>query len=373
MTNNSGRTLSSPAGFSGDVIILVVFLFIGGILFASFVMGFVFVGGTSSTATATLTPFAIASKSVPTLTSMPSTSSTVTNTPTVLFTPSVTPLVSGVMSLTPIKSKTPTVTARPKTSTPVKTTSAKTSTPVRTSTRTPTPTSTFTPTITSSGPTNTPTETGTETTTPTVTVTPTGTETPAVTTTSTPTQTITPAGVCATTNPGTGLPVSDDTWIESAAPTAVHGTETLLSIRADGGGDRRILLKFNLTSLTGPSVANAMLYFYINSTSGATIFLYKPVRSWVGTEATWLSAQSGANNGWTSSGGDYNPVPIISTATMADCRVQLDVTKLVQDWLTGPNNGVILIASGPSGEISIPSSRVTVNGPVLLVTMNPYP
>jgi hypothetical protein len=189
----------------------------------------------------------------------------------------------------------------------------------------------------------------------------------------TPTLTITPAGVCATADPGAGLPISDDTWIENANQTTNHGADTLLSIRADGSGDQRILLKFNLTSLAGSSVANAKLYFYINSSptppSGVTIFLYKPTKSWVGTEATWLAAtaQSGAN--WTSPGGDYNPEPIISTATMPGCRVQLDVTTLVQDWFTGPNNGVILIASGPSGEINIPSNR-DANRPVLLVTMN---
>jgi hypothetical protein len=279
--------------------------------------------------------------------------------PMALLSLSVTPLASGVPSLTPIKSQVPT--AKPKTSTPVKTKPVKTSTPVRT--RTPTSTSTITPT----GLTNTPTETATETTTPTITITATTTETPAVSLT----PTITPVRDCAVTDPGLGLPVSDDTWIESATPTVNHGTDTLLSIRADNGADQRILLKFNLSSLTGTglSVATAKLYFYIKSTSGATIFLYKSNTNWKGTDATWQVARYPVN--WATPGGDYNPAPIISTTTMAGCRVQLDVTTLVQAWFTDPttNNGVILIASGPSGEIGIPSSR-DVKGPVLLVTMN---
>lgn len=203
----------------------------------------------------------------------------------------------------------------------------------------------------------------------------TATITETATVTITPTPTITPAGVCATPGSGLVLPVSDDTWIEAAAPTAVHGIDTTLSIRANSGGDQRILLKFNLPALIeGSSVVSAKLYFYINSNpitppSGATIFLYKPVTGWAGTSATWREAQSGTN--WLIPGGDYNPAPIISTATMGGCQVELDVTLLVQDWLSSPNpnNGIILIASGSSGEISIPSSS-EANGPIILVVTN---
>ena len=315
MANNSERISTPPAGLSGDVIILVVFLFIGGIMFAAYLIGLGSAGGVSPTATATLTPSVVASKPMPITPPNPSVSPTETSVSDALVSPTVTPLVTSAPSLKP-------------------------STDV----------------------------TEKETTTPTITATSTVTGIPTIT----PTPAITPAGVCATADPGQGLPVSDDTWIESAVQTAVHGADTYLSIRADSGGDRRILLKFNISSLSGSSVASAKLYFFINTTSGATIFLYKPVTSWKGTEATWESPQFGYI--WAKPGGDYNPLlPIISTIPMAGCRVELDVTTLVQDWFTTPstNKGVILIASGSSGEIRIPSSRATANGPALLVTMNP--
>jgi hypothetical protein len=353
MTNNTERTSPLSIVFSGDVIILLVFLFTGTILFASYAMKVGFLQGISTTATPTLTPFVVASKVVrrtPTLLPL-----TETSTPTASLSPTVTSLATSLPSLTPVKAST----ARPNTSTPVP---YKSNTPVKTKARAPTSTPV--------------TETATITATPTVTGTPTITSTP----TTTATLTITPVSVCVTTDPGSGLLVNDDTWIDETAPTAVHGADPLLSIRADNGGDQRILIKFDIPSLSGSSVAEAKLYFYIinNNASEVTISIYKVTTSWKGTDASWQIAQS--NEKWVklSGGGDYNPDPIavVRMTTNAGCRVQLDVTTLVRDWFATPstNNGVILIASGSPGMINIPSHRATdvfpANGPVLLVTTN---
>jgi hypothetical protein len=254
-----------------------------------------------------------------------------------------------------------------KSNTPVKT---KTRTPVPTSTRTQTPTSTVTqtPTVTITGTLDTATPTVTST--PTVTETPTVTATPTETGTATitPTPTITPVRYCASTPAAGVLSINADTWIDgtATAQTTNHGSDTL-SIRADNGGDQRILLKFDVTSA---SVSNAKLYFYIRPTpipSGATIFLYRLEKDWVESEATWQMAQSGIS--WSGASSDYYTVPYISTTTIGNCWVELDVTTLVQYWISNPtkNFGVILIASGPSGEISIPS-RNEANGPVVLIT-----
>jgi hypothetical protein len=354
MTNNTERTSPLSIVFSGDVIILLVFLFTGTILFASYAMKVGFLQGISTTATPTLTPFVVASKVVrrtPTLLPL-----TETSTPTASLSPTVTSLATSLPSLTPVKAST----ARPNTSTPVP---YKSNTPVKTKARAPTSTPV--------------TETATITATPTVTGTPTITSTP----TTTATLTITPVSVCVTTDPGSGLLVNDDTWIDETAPTAVHGADPLLSIRADRGGDQRVLIKFDISSLSGPSVAEAKLYFYIinnNNESDVTIFLYKVTSVWKGADATWLIAQPDVNWIKPSGGGDYNPahVAVVRMTTNAGCRVQLDVTTLVRDWFATPstNNGVILIAYGSSGEINIPSSRATdvfpANGPVLLVTTN---
>jgi hypothetical protein len=340
MTNDSERASSPPNSISGDVIILFVFLLIGGIMFAVYVMGLSSPGEGSPTNTATLTRPVVTSKPAMTLTPTPSVSSTVTALPTEPASPTLTRLAPGAPTLTPGRIIYPTATTRPKT------TAVKSSTPVRTNT----PVSTIT---------HTPTRT--------------------VIVTSTITTTITPVNNdCATTDPGLGLPVVGDTWIESAGPTINHGSDTLLLLRADNNGDRRILLKFDLASFSGLSIASAKLYFYINSTninstSGATIYLYNAARYWEGIEATWRLAEVGT--AWTNEGGDYNVVPIISIVVpkgTADCRVQLDLTALVRDWSTGSiNNGVILIATGTSGEISISSSRATpiANPLVLLVVM----
>jgi hypothetical protein len=342
MSNHSERISTPPAGISGDVIILVVFFIIGTLLFASFAMGFIVFG--QSSATLTPTPSIVSSKPSSTVTPTPSASSTGVGTPTLLFpSDTATPLYTGMPSLTSL--------VVPKTNTVV---AYKSSTPVPYKSPVP-PTKTKTPVRT-----NTPVRTVTRT------------RTPTVTATSTVTATITQVTGCVTEEPEPGLPVIADTWIGADEPTINHASDTLLSLRADNNGDQRILLKFDLSSLSGSSITNAKLYFYINSTSGATISLYGLSRYWEGTEVTWRLAEANVDTAWTKEGGDYNLEPLISVVKTADadCRVQLDVTKLFHDWsTTGSNQGVILIASGPSGEISISSSRATsiANRPVLLV------
>lgn len=333
MANNSERPPSSPpAGISGDIIILLLFLGIGTILFVSFAAGFIAQG--QGTATPISSQPAIGTKYGSTVTPTPSVSVTETGTPTSLFiTGTVTPLVSGMPSLTHIvqvKTNTPGsyvyISSTPKIKAPT-----RTNIPFRTSTRTNTPTATVTSTVT---------------------------------------PTITPVTGCVTGEPGSGLPITGNTWIESNEPTLNHGSDPLLSLRADNNSDRRVLLKFDLSSLSGLPIADAKLYFYINSTSGATISLYGISRYWDASQATWKLAETGTE--WTNVGGDYNVVPLISVVKTSDayCRVQLDITTLFRDWPT-PNaeNGIILIAAGTPGDISISSSRATAYPypPILLL------
>jgi hypothetical protein len=343
MTNNSEQPPSSPrTGVSGDIVILLVFFFIGTILFVSFAMEFHIAGAGKATSTSAV-PVSVTEFNV-TATPDPSELATGIVTPGSFFiTDTVTSSVPGMPSLTPgIQSKT---------NTPVKSNTPgsyvyKSSTPVKPKA----PTKTYAPVRTS-----------------------TKTRTPTATATSTATATITAVSSCATEYPVTSLPVSGDTWIESNAPTTNHMLDPLLSLRADNNGDQRILLKFDLSSLSGLPIADAKLYFYINSTSGATISLYGLSRYWVGSQATWKLAETGTE--WTNAGGDYNIEPIISVVKMsgADCRVQLDITKLFRDWPTpSAEHGVILIAAGTPGEISISSSRATAYPPILLlVTVTP--
>lgn len=392
MKNSFKPKLIPPDGVSGDAVILLVFLFIGGILFVAFVMGFAFIGSPrkasstpSPSISITRTPAATKTlglagaqtstqASRQTLTAIPI---NITASGTVFVAPSITPYGT-------LPAPSPTLYSLLWTSTPFSLIQTSTpyvfKSPIPYVYKSSTPVRTRTPTVTSTAPTSTATSTATLTPTLTATVTttltPTFTPTPTVTATftATPTSTITPV-VCGTTTPptpsaGALTPVAD-TWIESAANTAPHGLDDTLSIRADNNGDQRILIKFDLTGFSG-TVSSAKLFFNIdqNSTGNPTIFLFEPARAWSEADATWLQAQN--QQPWTTAGGDFNSAaPLMSTTTAANCWVQLDVKALVQKWVTSSdtNLGLLLIATGSSGQNYIPSKeKADTTVPILEIT-----
>ncbi len=384
MKNSFKPKLIPPDGVSGDAVILLVFLFIGGILFVAFVMGFAFVGAPrkasptpSPSISATRTPAATKTSMIGTAGAQTSTQAnlqtmtaqpiSITASGTVFVAPSITPYGT-------LPAPSPTIYSIIWTSTPFSL--AKTNTPYVFKSPIPyvykssTPIFTRTPTITATAPTSTATSTATSTPNSTVTTTATPTPTVTATFTATPTSTITPV-VCGATAPGAAvLKPTADTWIESAADTTNHGSDDTLYIRSNNNGDQRILMMFDLPS--SGTVSSAKLFFNIATTSGATIFLYEPLRAWSESNATWRQAQF--QQPWTA-GGDFNPAaPIISTTTLAGCWVQLDVKVLVQKWVTNPdtNLGLILIATGADGQITIPSKeKADATVPILEVTMAP--
>lgn len=373
--------LNTPRGLSADLIFLFVFLFIGGILFVVFVFGLFVIGEitTPPTATAALSgPLAspLPATQTPTVAVPPSR----TPTPVVLVSPTV--WLTNFPSLTPLKSKTATLVVL-RTNTPVKT---KTKTPVpvsatpsrtRTATITSTPpTATATPTVTTTATltltvssTSTPTETATGTVTATATVT--GTATVTATPTLTATATMTPVVVCASSAPS-GLLASADTWLDSANPAAVHGSDADLPIRVSGGA-QRLLVRFDTSTLTGKTLTEATLYLYLSATDpGVTIFVHRLSTAFDESLASWEMASGSA---WAAPGGDFDPVPLVSFQTAGNCLVPLELTSLVQAWADAPasNQGLILVAVGPEGATARLSARDNLNGkgPLLVVTLSP--
>ncbi|MCX6065374.1 MAG: hypothetical protein NT121_06425, partial [Chloroflexi bacterium] len=281
MKNSFKPKLIPPDGVSGDAVILLVFLFIGGILFVAFVMGFAFVGAPrkasptpSPSISATRTPAATKTSMIGTAGAQTSTQAnlqtmtaqpiSITASGTVFVAPSITPYGT-------LPAPSPTIYSIIWTSTPFSL--AKTNTPYVFKSPIPyvykssTPIFTRTPTITATAPTSTATSTATSTPNSTVTTTATPTPTVTATFTATPTSTITPV-VCGATAPGAAvLKPTADTWIESAADTTNHGSDDTLYIRSNNNGDQRILMMFDLPS--SGTVSSAKLFFNIATTSGA--------------------------------------------------------------------------------------------------------
>ncbi len=208
-------------------------------------------------------------------------------------------------------------------------------------TPTPTPTATRTPTVTWT-PTRTPTVTPTVTRTPTRTPTPTYTRTPTHTPTHTPTFTRTPTktptppsgvvGSC----PGQVWVYADrDTWVGSAAPNAVHGTEDRLDLRDSGANENRVLLHFPLTGVVpaGQYVNAARVdlnaFEYDDPSANRTLNLF-----------TLASAFSEGTTTWANKPGKLTTV---GQRQVSSTGQSLDVTSIVQTWTQGatdPNHGL---------------------------------
>ena len=80
-----------------------------------------------------------------------------------------------------------------------------------------------------------------------------------------------------------------DTWVDQAAPTAVNGTATTLSVQSRNSAARRSLVTFTLPTLpAGCSVTTANLRLYNQTpTSGRTIDVYRAAAAWVETTVNW--------------------------------------------------------------------------------------
>ncbi len=377
MQNNSVRKPGIQPGITGDGIILLVFLIVGGLLFAAFMMGSVFNAGT----TATVTPSPTASISPGLL----STAGGGTTRP-VTLSRTLTPLAPGTMTSTPLKFRT--FTPRPpvnfyptytpylyKSPTPIRTkTLTPTMTVTRTATVTKTPTLTRTP-LTSVTPTTGLTPTITMTFTPTVTVTftftsvatlaptATGTITPIPTQTNIPIPTELPAALACIGVPTGGSAPVKDTWVDSVDLTS-HGSQTALLVNASATVQQRTLFQFT-APIVIPNSAN--LYLHITSQSAGIIKAYRLTREF-DDNANWIYAKPDIPLDWSSSGGDY-AIPAESFQLPGNipqdgCWVSLNVISIVNGWISDPtsSNGIILL-SGPDGPlISISSIETSSMG-----------
>src|SRR5438067_1047591 len=142
------------------------------------------------------------------------------------------------------------------------------------------------------------------------------------------------------------LQVTDDTYVTSASPTSINGTSPSLVVQTPGG---LTLIRFDLSQLTNAGVTPAMI-------SKAYVKVY----------LTAVTAQGkfdayAVNATWGEKTVTYNTRPALGAAvagatginvTTASSYVIIDITALLQSWLSGaqPNYGLAL---GPSTGSSI--------------------
>lgn len=163
------------------------------------------------------------------------------------------------------------------------------------------------------------------------------------------------------------LPPTKDTFIMADYPyfdtnhpsTYNFGRSSRLSTEADRQSTyNRILMQFDTSSIPSDAiVASAKLKLYCYS-SGVwkQVSLYRVTRDWVeGTRdyrelpvdgATW--GTSDGVSSWYSGGGDYDNTLAYSTVAFSGGDTgwkEWDVGDLVGGWLSGPNNGLILVST----------------------------
>jgi hypothetical protein len=154
--------------------------------------------------------------------------------------------------------------------------------------------------------------------------------------------------------------LTGDTFVSASQPAANFGALSNLYV---GNGDTG-LLQFDLSNLpagtTASQVAKATLYLYINRVYTQGGVSLQPVSSaWTEQGTTYSSAPS------------YGTVASSFSATTGSTFVAVDVTSLVQAWITTPstNYGLALAAASASILFDSKENDQTSHQPLLDITL----
>ncbi|MDH3348181.1 MAG: DNRLRE domain-containing protein [Desulfobulbaceae bacterium] len=119
------------------------------------------------------------------------------------------------------------------------------------------------------------------------------------------------------------------------------------------GGEKRAYLKFNLSDINPQSIGKAILKLYHHHTGGANavdIGVHRVTSSWSEGNGTYKPATNAAPGEITWVNQPlFDSQPVVNFNPGADTNnfVEVDITPLVKEWLSGtPNYGLILMAEG---------------------------
>jgi peptidoglycan/xylan/chitin deacetylase (PgdA/CDA1 family) len=153
---------------------------------------------------------------------------------------------------------------------------------------------------------------------------------------------------------------TDDTFIEAVNANANYGSANSLTLSTRGYEQNRSLVRFDIQGIpANAQIVKATLDLYTTYRGSGTICFaaYNLKRSWSENAATWNVAttdvawgQPGANDTTTDRADTYLPgfrIPLMPDSTWRT----LNLTDIVKQWISNPtsNNGIILLASGPTG------------------------
>jgi hypothetical protein len=160
-------------------------------------------------------------------------------------------------------------------------------------------------------------------------------------------------------------PPSADTFVSSSAPAKNFGSQPLLAVQSGTSS----YIRFNLSGLpAGATVTTATVRLFVDTVSQAGSFdVYEIDQPW---SENSLSFNTAPSLGVSASGGK----PVTVSKSSLNQFVLVDITPLVQGWLTGtvPNNGLAIAVAGGAGSFGFDSkeSEYTSHEPELEVTFS---
>jgi hypothetical protein len=160
-------------------------------------------------------------------------------------------------------------------------------------------------------------------------------------------------------------PPSADTFVSSSAPAKNFGSQPLLAVQSGTSS----YIRFNLSGLpAGATVTTATVRLFVDAVSQAGSFdVYEIDQPW---SENSLSFNTAPSLGVSASGGK----PVTVSKSSLNQFVLVDITPLVQGWLTGtvPNNGLAIAVAGGAGSFGFDSkeSEYTSHEPELEVTFS---
>jgi hypothetical protein len=149
--------------------------------------------------------------------------------------------------------------------------------------------------------------------------------------------------------------VTRDTYVESAASTALHGSD--VGVWADASPTTNGLLKFDLAAVppaSSVSVAELDLVTTTDSLENGTVQIFAILEGWQESTATWIDRQTGMP--WAGAGvtGASRGTALIGEffpgVDSTEYAVALDVAT-VEKWIAmpGSNRGMVLASTSPTG------------------------
>jgi hypothetical protein len=140
--------------------------------------------------------------------------------------------------------------------------------------------------------------------------------------------------------------VAGDTYVNSAHPSTNYGGLSNLYVSNAGTA----LLQFDISSLpagtTASQIAKATLKLYVNRINTSGLVNVQPVTSaWSESTVTYTTIPS------------LGPSVAASTPSSAGQFVVIDVTSLVQGWVTTPSSNLGLALSSSSGDLVLDSKE----------------